>query len=197
MKHVALSETCGTYRQEACAVLTVYPALAAFRKKQLRKLWLKILLSSLLILGLTGYLYYETNQIALAVMGVALFAFSLYKTANPRRNFSRRCGVVREAAPTAKRVNNKNGFTFGYTAMMDAVVLVVLLEASNGRMHRMELGGQFESTIRKGDILLRLPGVPYPVTKTPGDIVICPYCGTIMPRENADCVGCGEGNIYR
>ena len=186
----------GFYKKEAEALLRNSPSLAKIRKKRIFKLFFKMSLVEIAILGLTGYLYYSTHQIALAVVGVGLALFALYKIADPRKNFKRRCGRVTEIKFFQTRVVNKNGFMNSYTAMMDAVVLIVSLEAANGRRYKLELENRFQDVIREGDVLIQLPGIPYFINKTPCDLVVCPYCGNMMPKENEDCIGCGRENVY-
>ena len=79
----------GIPKKEAEALLRNSPSLAKIRKKRIFKLFFKMSLVEIAILGLTGYLYYSTNQIALAVVGVGLVLFALYKIADPRKNFKR------------------------------------------------------------------------------------------------------------
>ena len=186
----------GSYKKEAEELLKRCPNLARIRKKRLFKIFFKTSIVCLAILGLTGYLYFSTHQVALAVVGVALAAYALYKTANPRKNLQRRYGRVEEIRFFQTRVVNKKGFMNSYTAMMDAVVLIVSLKAANGRRYKMELENRFQDVIKEGDVLIQLPGIPYFINKTPGDWVICPYCGNMMPRESEDCIGCGRENIY-
>ena len=198
MNHSASNPTpkIGSYKEEAETLLRRAPSLAKNRKKRLFTLFFKMALVGIAILGLTGYLYYSTHQIALAVVGVCLTVFALYKIADPRKHFIRRCGRVAAIQFFQTRVVNKNGFMNTYTAMMDAVVLIVSLEAANGRRYKLELENRFQDVIREGDVLIQLPGIPYFVSKTPCDLVVCPYCGNMMPRENEDCIGCGRENIY-
>ena len=186
----------GSYKQEASALLARYPDLRKARQKRLFKLFFKTFLVGVAILGLTGYLYYDTRQVALAVVGVALAVFALYKIADPRRNFKRRCGRVAEIQFFQTRVVNKNGFMNSYTAMMDAVLLVVWLESANGRRYKLELENRFQDVVRVGDVLIEMPGIPYFVNETSGDLIVCPFCGNMMPRKNKDCIGCGRPNIY-
>ena len=185
-----------TYRREAEALLKSCPDLASFRRRRLLQVFLKMAVIGIALLALTGYLYFDTRQVAIAVVGGALTLFVLYKIANPCKNFQRRCGIVREITFFQTRVNNKNGPMHMYGAMMDAVVLIVSLETATGRRYKMELENRFQDLIKTGDVLIQMPGVPHFINKSPGDLVICPYCGNIMPREGGECVGCGRENIY-
>jgi hypothetical protein len=185
-----------SYKREAEALLKSCPSLASFRRRRLFQVFLKMAVVGITFLSLTGYLYFDTRQVAIAVVGGAFTVFALYKIANPRKNFQRRCGTIREITFFQTRVNNKNGPINMYGAMMDAVVLIVSLETPTGRRYKIELENRFQDLIKTGDVLIQLPGVPHFINKSPSDLVICPYCGNIMPRDSEDCVGCGRENIY-
>ena len=184
------------YKKEEGKVLRLHPELSKYRKKRLLKLYLKMLISGATILALTVFLYCQTPQIAIAVIGGLFALVGVYKIADPRKNFTKKCGKITKISLVQKRVNNKNGMQFSYTAMMDAVVLVVSIETPGGRRYEIELSDQYQPCIKEGDVLLRIPGVPYFIIPNPQEMVVCPYCGNIMPRENTNCVGCGQENIY-
>ena len=50
----------------------------------------------------------------------------------------------------------------------------------------------FEKVFKKGDKLIRLTGMDYPVDLTPEELLICPFCGNIFPTENKVCIECNE-----
>ena len=185
-----------SYKNEVAAFLEEQPGFAKYRKKRLLKLFFKMLFSTLAILALTVFLYFQTTQIAILIIGILLALFAVFKIADPRKNFSKQYGRITEISVVQKRVINKNGMMNSYTAMMDAIVLIVKLEAPSGREYKMELDDSYQNVIKVGDILLRLPGVPYPITRSPHEMVTCPCCGNIMPRETLNCVNCGCENIY-
>lgn len=62
----------------------------------------------------------------------------------------------------------------------------------DGKREKLILPIPYERVFKKGDKLIRLTGMKYPVDLTPEELLICPFCGNIFPTENKDCVECGE-----
>ena len=67
-----------------------------------------------------------------------------------------------------------------------------LFELSDGNTVEIELDICYEKVFKKGDKIIRLSGMKYPVDLTPGALLICPFCGNVFPTENDVCVECCE-----
>lgn len=185
-----------SYNSEIANIHNTHPELLQYRKKRLLKLCFKMFFLGLVILALFTFLYFQTQQIAIVIIGVLAALFCIYRIANPRKNFSKKYGKVTDISFVQKRVNNKNGMKYGYTAMTDTLVLVVSFESPDGKLHEMELSDQFKNCIKKDDVLLRIWGIPYPLIKGSNDMVVCPYCGNNILHKTTKCAGCGHDNIY-
>ena len=62
----------------------------------------------------------------------------------------------------------------------------------DGKKEELILPIPYERVFKKGDKIIRLSGMEYPVDLTPEELLICPFCGNIFPTENKDCIECGE-----
>ena len=69
---------------------------------------------------------------------------------------------------------------------------IYTITTPDGKKEELILPIPYERVFKKGDKIIRLSGMEYPVDLTPEEMLICPFCGNIFPTENKDCIECGE-----
>ena len=80
----------------------------------------------------------------------------------------------------------------GYRAMQDRAFIVCDIITDNGKKKQFSLEKRYEKVFRKGDEIVFVRGLNYPINMTPENYVICPLCGNIMPSVSEQCVACGN-----
>ena len=164
-----------------------------FRKLQTRaflRLFLKILFWELLMAAFTVGTYVITPGGALTfpIIGILSVAVILKKSKFWKwRTF----GEVTNIARTSRMYPLKAYFG----AVREKQVSIFTVTDAHGTTMEIELDICYERVFKKGDKLIRLSGMQYPVDLTPEDILICPFCGNVFPSENDVCVQCGEPAI--
>ncbi len=181
-----------TYRQASAEFLTAHPALQRFRMGRLRSVILKMCFSFLAVAAISVFLYWQTPHLAILIVGGGAALVVAYRVGMPHRYFGRMCATVEDLQCVGKRVNRKGNIR----SMTDALVLVATVRTSDGHDQKLEWPPSYEGAVQVGDVLLQIPGIPYILTVTPHDKVICPFCGGLMPRDNDYCVECKEINMY-
>ncbi len=181
-----------TYRQASAEFLGAHPDLQRYRMKRLRGVILKMCFSFIAVAAVAVFLYVQTPHVAILIVGAVVALAVTYRVGMPHRYLTRLCATVETLKHVEKRVSRKDNIRY----MTDAIVLVVTLRAADGRERKVEWPTLFDGPLQPGDIILQIPGIPYLLTPTPHDKVICPFCGGVMPRDNDYCVACKETNMY-
>jgi len=164
-----------------------------FKKLQTRAtlgFFLKIALLELLMAAFTVGTYIITpgGAITFPIIGILSFAVILRKSKFWKW---RTYGEITDITRTS-RLNPLKGY-FG--AVREKQVSIFTVTDSDGNTVEIELDICYEKVFKKGDQIIRLSGMKYPVDLTPEEILICPFCGNIFPTENEVCVECGEPAI--
>ena len=76
--------------------------------------------------------------------------------------------------------------------MKEQEFTIFSVTSPNGKMQELEMETAYEAFFKKGDQIIRLSGMKYPVDLTPGALLICPFCGNVFPSENEVCIECNE-----
>ncbi len=181
-----------SYRQAAADLLNAHPDLQRFRKRRLCGVIVKMCLSFIAVAAVTVFLYLQTPHAVILVLGAVIALAVAYRVGMPHRHFICMYATVEKIEYIEKRVSRKGNIR----GMTDAIVLVARVKIANGHIRKLEWPTQYDAAIHPGDAILQIPGIPYLLTLTPHDQVICPFCGGIMPRDNDYCVECKEINIY-
>ena len=179
-------------KQIQARVLEQNPDIKRFRNKRLTVFFLKLAALEAVVVALTSSLIAH-GVIAAIPLGVVfglLLPFLALK-AHKFLVFGVRLGKVVEVKIIQRRVEAQNGWTGkSQRSMTDRQFVVFTLEDEQGRASKIELEERFHDCIYKGDTLLRLAGVPYPINLKRHTKALCPICGNIMPGESTRCVGC-------
>ncbi len=181
-----------SYRQASADFLRAHPELQRFRKKRLCWVIVKMCLSFIAVAAIAVFLYLQTPHVVILVLGAVIALAAAYRVGMPHRHFARRYATVEKIEYLEKRVSRKGNIR----GMTDAIVLVADVKHTNGSMKKLEWPTLYDGVLRSGDTLLQIPGIPFLLTPTPHDKVICPFCGGVMPRDNDYCVECKRINMY-
>ena len=107
-------------------------------------------------------------------------------------------GKITKIKHVMRRVENKNQVT-GIKAMKDAHQLDLYLTNDGGKQKKIVLGAQYASAFQTGDLLVLIPGLPYPLVldgEWKDRKIACPVCGTIAPLTEDFCNHCGT-SVWR
>ncbi len=180
------------YHQAASDFLHAHPALQRFRVGRLWRVIIKMIFTAAAIAGITVFLYRQTPHLAILIVGAILDLAAVYRVGMPHRHFPKMVATVEKTEHISKRVKRPDSVR----GMMDAVVLLVTICTSRGKNRKIEVPAHYDGVWQVGDTLLQIPGIPHLLTPDPHSKVVCPYCGSVMPRSNDYCVECRQINIY-
>lgn len=172
------------------AFLSENPGLRKAVRRAHLIMGVKIALILIVVAGLTAAL---ATRYGSGVLPVGLLACLLPLILKPWRVFGKsRIGRIEEIDYESRRVNSSKNFADNrYTSMYTANFIRCTGRDGKGRRFTFFLDQKYESVYRKGDLVVKLSGLPCPANLTPGEHTVCPRCGQIAPSENAVCTGCG------
>ena len=161
-----------------------------FKKRQAKIYFLfilKLTLAELLVAAFMAGVYVITPGGALAfpIIGIIVFWKLLKKSILDKKAL---VGVI----TTIGRDNRLIASDSNIRRMLSKNFSIYTVTLSDGRTEELALPVPYERVFKKGDKLIRLSGMKYPVDLTPEELLICPFCGNIFPTENKDCIECGE-----
>jgi len=125
------------------------------------------------------------GSLFIAVVGVAVFWTMLKSSILCKKALY---GTVIEIGRDNLMVNSQTNIR----RMESKNFTVYTVARPDGKNETLLLPVPYERVFKKGDKLIRLSGMKYPVDLTPEELLICPFCGNIFPTENEICIGCGE-----
>lgn len=161
-----------------------------FRKLQTRAFlgfFLKILLMESLMAAFTVGTYVITPKgaVTFPIIGIILLVIVLAKS---KFWGWRTYGEITDITRTS-RLNPLKG-KFG--VIREKPISIFTVTDSDGNAANIELDTHYEKVFQKGDKIIRLSGMLYPVNLTPEALLICPFCGNVFPSENEVCIECNE-----
>ena len=147
---------------------------------------IKIILLELLIAAFAvgAFSLAPTSVYAFIIIGIAVFCY-LLKTSKLIGH--RMLGTITHITRDNIRVSSEY-----IRRMTDRNFSLFTVTASDGKEATFFLPVPYERVFKKGDKIIRLSGMKYPVDLTTEELLICPFCGNIFPTENQDCIECGE-----
>jgi len=160
-------------------------------KKRLAKIYLRFFLKVALAEALVGaftvgvYVITPGGALAFPIIGVIVF-WILFKQSI--LNKKPLVGTV----TTIGRDNRLVASDANIRRMMSKNFSIFTVTRPDGRKEEIALPVPYERVFKKGDKLIRLTGMDYPVDLTPEELLICPFCGNIFPTENKVCIECNE-----
>jgi len=166
-----------------------------FKQKQALvfvRFFLKLALFEALIVAFAvgSYFLSPFTVYAFIIIGIAAFGYLLKKSGLIG---TRTFGTITDIKRITRGVDRNGGGVVRYSMdMMQKNFSVFTVTESNGKKCEIELDTAFEKVFKKGDKLIRLTGMDYPVDLTPEELLICPFCGNIFPTENKVCIECNE-----
>ena len=165
-----------------------------FKKKQTTVFllfFLKVAVAELLIAAFAvgAFFFAPASVYAFIIVGIAVFCYLLKKS---NLIGTRILGTVTDIKRIIRGVSRKGGVVRYSMDMMQKTFSVFTISSDDGKTREIELDVQYERVFKKGDKIIRLSGMEYPVDLTPEELLICPFCGNIFPTENKDCIECGE-----
>ncbi|MBE6602675.1 MAG: hypothetical protein E7637_09290 [Ruminococcaceae bacterium] len=168
----------------------LYRQSPRFRQRQTQILigfLLKLFLMEALIIAFAIGAYAISPGAGYSCIGVGILVFWLLIKKSKFFKY-RFLGKVTDIRRESKMVDRK-----GYARSMRSQVLSIFtVTDENGNRLEIELPVPYEKVFKKGDKIIRLAGMKYPVDLTPEELLVCPFCGNIFPTENEVCVECGE-----
>ena len=184
------------YSTERKLLFEENPDLRAYQRKKLIVFCFKLLLLEAIVILLSVYLMsYTESAIALGVCFAVALPWWILK---PQIVFGRSCiGTIKEVVSVSRRVTRDKGFAVFYTDTHSRTFIVCRVVTPQNRELEFEFSDQYENVYHKGDTVIKLPAVPYPINLTEHDWGLCPFCGNIMPKENDCCVECNANSIKR
>ena len=183
-----MKEEYSSIRQALCA------HSPRFKKKQTMVFllfFLKIAIVEILIAAsaVGSYFLAPPSIYAFIVIGIAVFCYLLKKA---KLIGTRVFGTVTDIKRITRGISRNGGVVRYSMDMMQKNFSVFTISSPDGKRYEIELDVRYEKVFKKGDKLIRLTGMEYPVDLTPEELLICPFCGNIFPTENKDCIECGE-----
>ena len=166
-----------------------------FKQKQALvfvRFFLKLALFEALVVAFAvgSYFLSPFTVYAFIIIGIAAFGYLLKKSGLIG---TRTFGTITDIKRITRGVDRNGGGVVRYSMdMMQKNFSVFTVTESNGKKREIELDTAFEKVFKKGDKLIRLTGMDYPVDLTPEELLICPFCGNIFPTENKVCIECNE-----
>ena len=161
-----------------------------FKRTQILIL-LRFLIPLLLLIALVALFIYQASIITAVALPVAavLAAWGFWWLNRRYRLFGWRIyGTVTDVEKEIRWVNSpKNIYR-----MVEKTFVILSVTTPKGKIKKIDLPYCYLRVFPKGDKILRMVGMQYPVDLTPEDFLICPFCGNVFPKENTYCVGCGE-----
>ena len=182
------------YSRERKKLLEQNPALRSYQRKKLTFFWLKLVFIEAGVVLLSVYLMsYTESAIALGIcLAVALPLWLL----KPQNIFGKTClGTITEVVGVTRRVTRQKGVAVFYNDMHYRTFIICRVVTPQNRELEFEFPEQYEPVFHKGDTVIKLAAIAYPINLTRHDWVLCPFCGNIMPEENDRCVGCNAISI--
>ncbi len=167
----------------------LYKQSPRFKRKQTKVFllfFLKVVLCELPIAALAvgAYVLSPASALAFLIIGIVIFVILLKKAFLEKKalygtvvKISRDNLIVK--SDYINRMTQKN-------------FSIYTIDTPDGKKKELILPIPYERVFKKGDMIIRLPGMDYPVDLTPEELLICPFCGNIFPTENKDCIECGE-----
>ena len=184
------------YTKERKKLLEHNPELRAYQRKKLIFFWLKFLLIEAGVVLISVYLMRYTDS-AIAV-GICLAIVLPLWILKPQGIFGKTCiGTIAEVVGVTRRVTRQKGFAVFYNDMHYRTFIICRVMTSRNRELEFEFPEQYEPVFHKGDTVIKLAAVAYPINLTKHDWVLCPFCGNVMPEGNERCVGCNGRYIKR
>jgi len=167
------------------------PRLKAQQRKRIFWFLFKLLLVEALIAFLSWKSIHALSAAPYIGAGIGAVAliFLLWKS---KLINTRIYGTVTAIQHEMLGVNRYGGVVRHATDMMLKEFTIFVVTAPNGRKRKIKMELFYEKAFKKGDRIILLSGMKYPVDLTPEELLICPFCGNIFPTENEVCIGCGE-----
>ena len=174
------------YKQTKMALYRQSPRFKKLQTKILLRFVFKVVLCELPIAALTvgAYVISPAGALTFPIIGIIIFWILFEKDfLSKKALYGTVTAIIRDNL-TVKSDNirwmKQQNFSI-YTVTMP-----------NGKKEELILPIPYERVFKKGDKIIRITGMKYPVDLTPEEWLICPFCGNIFPTENKDCIECGE-----
>ena len=168
------------------------PHVLAYRNKRRAAMAGKVLILLLIIgaISLTSLARYASPLLGIPVFLV--LAGLLFK---PWRLFDRRFAgrIVSIAHEHCRESINKSPVDIRYVNQRVVTHMICQVKGENGKNYSFRVEEKYEEVYHVGDFVMKISGIDFPINLTAHDIVVCPKCGTLYPRENKQCVGAGCG----
>lgn len=180
------------YKTARDMLLRKYPVIKATQnRKTLRFLLVLISLEALIaIFAFFGAKITPIAPYSALGIGLAMFAVFLYRFLKTNAPIY---GTVTDSHRIIHGVHRNGGGVVRYAMDMKSQEFTVFSIASpSGKIHESEMETAYESFFKKGDRIIRLSGMRYPVKLTHGELLICPFCGDLFPGETEHCKTCGK-----
>lgn len=181
-----------TYHKVAAGFLKAHPEVQRFRTRRIAGVIVKMVLTAIVCVALTVFLYLQTPHVVIIVLGTLLGSFAVYCVGKPHVHFRKKRIVVTKLELVSKYMKSKKSATH----MAETLVLKVTYLSPKGCEQIMEVLPHYHLVIWEKDAVLFIPGIPYLINLTPHTHVICPYCGNVMPTASVYCVDCKQNNPY-
>ena len=160
-------------------------------KKRLAKIYFRFFLKVALAEALVGafmvgvYVITPGGALAFPIIGVMVFWILFKKSILNKKPL---VGTI----TTIGRDNRMIASDANIRRMVSQNFSIYTVTLPDGRKEEIALPVPYERVFKKGDKLIRLTGMDYPVDLTPEELLICPFCGNIFPTENKVCIECNE-----
>ena len=183
------------YAKEREALFRQNPCLRSHQRTIFARFFVEILLLETLVAAFALYLWKYTELAPFLWIGLA--AVLPWVVLKPQKLFGK-VGIfqITDVKLIPRYITLKKGIvtTFADKGFRNFVVYHTV--SAKGHKRKFEYEGRYARAYEKGDMLIILPGIAYPINLTARNWIVCPFCGNVMPKENKECVGCGAKSVH-
>ena len=182
------------YIKEREKLFRANPHLKAYQEKRRIGFFGKLFLIEVIAISFAVYLmdYVEIAWVFGLLFGILLPRLLLA----PQKHLKKvGLGEIVDVLFESRIVTVDKGIRYSYRDLRRENVIVCRIMTETGREIELEYISRYERVFSKGDKLIMLPFVKYPINLIRHDWYACPFCGNLMPSENKACIGCGRLTI--